>query len=200
MVATSTQSGTPAPERKAVPSPTRHDDFFAIIGELNKESDRAAVILAAAKLDLLLYQILHKVLIPCPNSRDDLLDAESALGTFSARINMVYRLGIIDAEFARALHITRKIRNDFAHELTGGNLSLGAHKDRVKELTAPFRRFKKFPEFRKVLICDEDSSSANFKTAMAIMIKRLERQLDDADRIPELDMITLVHPDWNKDD
>ncbi|MDP3830347.1 MAG: hypothetical protein Q8Q47_03695, partial [Ignavibacteriaceae bacterium] len=101
---------------------TEKDIFYEFVNEFIAESDRAAVILGTAKLDFLLYQILTKYFIPVAGSSDDLLEGDSPLTTFSSKINICYRLGIIDTQFARTLHLIRKIRNSFAHEISGCNL------------------------------------------------------------------------------
>lgn len=189
----------PDKEQSSENARIEQDEFWSIVSELNKESDRAAVILAVAKLDLLLYEIIQATLLPSPATQDELLDGDSALGTLSARINMVHRLGLIDSEFARALHIARRIRNNFAHELTSSNLSLGSHRDRVRELCAPFRRFKKFDSFRKSFANrEEDIPSTNFRTAIAIMILRLDTTLQQAVPIAGKEPMPLVHTDWDK--
>jgi hypothetical protein len=105
--------------------------------DLSGESDRAAVVVAAAKLDQLLYEILQRKLAPCATSVDPLLDGDSPLSTFSSRIELTHRLGLIDAGFTRALHAVRKIRNQFAHELSSTTLAAGSHRDRVRQLMAP---------------------------------------------------------------
>ena len=92
------------------------DAFGALIEEFKKESDRAAVILEVARLDILLYQLLVSVLLPSVTKDDVLFDGEGPLSTFNAKIDLAYRLGLIDDKFAHALHMVRKIRNSFAHE------------------------------------------------------------------------------------
>jgi hypothetical protein len=62
------------------------DRLTAFLIEYRKESDRAAVIVGAAALDNLLHQILQAFLRPNTGARDELLDGDSPLGTFSARI------------------------------------------------------------------------------------------------------------------
>lgn len=147
-----------------------NDHFLEFITEFMTESDRAAVILGAAKLDLLLYQLLTKYFVPSPSSKDELLDGDSPLGTFSSKIHLAYRLGLIGADFTRALHMIRKIRNSFAHEVAECNLNSGAHRDRVKELIAPFQHLKVFKEGLKV---EEKAhsltgASAEFRVALGL--------------------------------
>ena len=64
--------------------------------EFNAESDRAAVILGASKLDQLLRELLVKKFLPNPTSQDDLFDSDKPIASFSSRINVAYRLGLID--------------------------------------------------------------------------------------------------------
>ena len=107
------------------------NSFSQFVEEFRDESDRAAVVLGAAKLDLVLYQILQAYLLPTTTGKDELLDGDSPLGTFSSKINISYRLGLLASSFARALHLVRKIRNAFAHDVSGCSLTTGAHSDRV---------------------------------------------------------------------
>jgi len=65
--------------------------FISFLQDLNQEGDRAAVILSASKLDMLLLQILQKSLLPCPHSEDDLFDGDRPLSTFSAKISRAHR-------------------------------------------------------------------------------------------------------------
>src|SRR5262249_48186648 len=106
--------------------------FRAFVADFSTESDRAAVIVGAAQLDNLLRQILERYLLPVAGSKDDLLDSDAGLGTFSARTHACFRLGLIDPDLTRALHLIRRIRNDFAHETSAKDLSAGAHADRIK--------------------------------------------------------------------
>jgi hypothetical protein len=86
-------------------------EFKRFAEDFKSESDRAAVILGAAKLDMMLFQILQARLIACASGKDELLEGDNPLSTFSARINIAFRLGIITSELARALHLVRRIRN-----------------------------------------------------------------------------------------
>lgn len=104
------------------------------VRSLASESERAAVVLGAAKLDSLLELLLKRCLLPCPGGKDDLLDTERPLGTFSARICAAYRLGLIDKDFEYSLQVIRKIRNSFAHSIENEALSKSSHHDRLFEV------------------------------------------------------------------
>lgn len=109
-------------------------DVFSLVKSLLDESERAAVILAAARLDVDLERLLKRLLAPHPGGNDPLFEGDRMLGTFSAKICFAHRLGAIDPAFEHALQILRRIRNDFAHQLDQENLSTQRQKLRVLEL------------------------------------------------------------------
>lgn len=109
-------------------------DMFSLTGSLLAESERAAVILAAARLDVDLERVLKRLLAPFPGGNDPLFDGDRMLGTFSAKIAFAHRLGAIDQNFEHALQLLRRIRNDFAHQLDQESLSSQRQKNRVSEL------------------------------------------------------------------
>lgn len=167
----------------------------SFVSGLLNEGDRATVILVAAKLDLVLYQILQKHLIPVPGSKDELLDNEGPLSTFSAKINMTYRLGLIDNSFSHSLHLIRKIRNSFAHEVEGCTLDSGAHQDRVRELIAPVENLESFKKF-----CDLFKkgnkftlTSTQFRTLVSLMCLDLENLYLDCNILSGKDALDLLH-------
>jgi hypothetical protein len=99
------------------------------------ESDRACVILGAAALDEELRTLLRAFFVPSPTESDSLLDGANApLGSFSSRIDAAHRLGLISARFARDLHVIRRIRNAFAHDISNCRFDNQAVGDRVAEL------------------------------------------------------------------
>jgi len=176
-----------------------HDAFAKFVGEFKEETDRAAVILAAAKLDVLLYQLFRKVLVPIPVPQDELLDQDRPLSSFGAKINLCHRLGLIDAEFAQALHMIRKIRNEFAHELANSKLSEGPHRDRVRTLVMPFGRVRNFFDelirgFFKGL---PSGPSTEFRMVVCIMAVRLEALLIRATLVKSsIETVQLIDSEW----
>lgn len=86
------------------------------------ESARAKVILSCCYLDNLLTQLLISCLAPSITKEDPLFDGPNApLSTFSSKIELAFRMGMISDENRTSLHLVRKIRNQFAHELTDCN-------------------------------------------------------------------------------
>lgn len=118
-------------ERKNALSQEAIVDLQKLMESMLKESERAVVIVAAARLDAELEALLKHLLIPHPGGTDPLFDGDRMLGTFSAKIGMAYRLGAIDNDIEHSLQILRKIRNDFAHQLDTESLSSPRQKQRL---------------------------------------------------------------------
>lgn len=115
----------------------KHTEQWAdiFLSEFTKESDRAAVIVTAAIFDNALLSLLKQRLVPNASGEDELFDGANApCSTFSAKIAFAHRMGLISTPFARNLHLIRKIRNEFAHNIHGGSFDDTAVKSRVMEL------------------------------------------------------------------
>ncbi len=94
--------------------------FDAFQNQFKNETDRASVILVASILEELLMNILSAKLVGVTSSNDEFFEGTNApLGTFNSRIEMAFRIGLISSKFTRDLHLIRKIRNDFAHNING---------------------------------------------------------------------------------
>lgn len=102
---------------------------------LRAETDRGCALMAGAFLDDQLVLLLRKVLVDEKALVDTLFDFSSSLGTFSARIDMCYALGIIPRDARRDLHLIRKIRNDFGHVARPLTFDDSRISSRCRELT-----------------------------------------------------------------
>lgn len=175
--------------------------IFERVDEFKKnfasESDRACVVLIAARLDELIHQALSAHLLPPPTRDDNLLDSDRALGTFSARIDACYRLGLIDAEFCRALHLIRRIRNEFAHETSDSSLEQSPHRDRILQLAAPVMYLKEFDLVLGKEFAKEPHCRGLFSVCAWIMVLRLERVVFQARRISS-NPVTFIPKAWQK--
>ena len=108
--------------KKSKKQPVKNIEHWADIlrDEFEGESERACVIIAASLLDNALFSLLQARLAPCSTNTDTLFDGANApLSTFSSRIEVSYRLGLLSARFCRDLHLVRRIRNEFAHNVIG---------------------------------------------------------------------------------
>ncbi len=117
--------------------------------EFSKESDRAIVIISAAMIDLALEHLLKAKFVAISTSEDPLFDAPNApLSNFSSRIDIAYRTGLISTKFARDLHLIRRIRNEFAHNLTDCNFNSASVQSRVSSLNRSITISKTIPEIK----------------------------------------------------
>lgn len=96
-------------------------DVEHVSKELWGESERASVIVGSALLDETLRQIITNFLIQDKTSKKkhdkELFEGYGPLATFSARIKIAFRLGLISENEKRNLDLIRKMRNDFAHKI-----------------------------------------------------------------------------------
>jgi len=107
--------------------------------EFNKESDRSCVILSAAVLDSALKTLFVTKLVPITSNQDTFLDGPySPISSFSSRIELAFRIGLISSRLARDLNLIRKIRNDFAHNITDCSFENSGVQNRLSELCNSF--------------------------------------------------------------
>ncbi|MCP4232354.1 MAG: hypothetical protein GY770_02040 [Aestuariibacter sp.] len=88
--------------------------------EIVHSNDRNAVLMSGAAFDIKLERILSKKLLEGKNSQKLI---SGTIGRFASRIDLCFALGLISNEEKSDLHIFKEIRNAFAHNLFGCNLS-----------------------------------------------------------------------------
>lgn len=101
-------------------------------------NERAGIICGAAMLDQQLELILRRYLLPAASKSEDekVFGANAPLSSFSGRITMAFRLGLIPQVVANMLNRIRKIRNDFAHDVTVQSLNESdVYKSHIAELS-----------------------------------------------------------------
>ena len=89
-------------------------DFVPFLDDLNKETPRGAVLVAAAYLEQQLGEIVASFLVEGRPAKS-LLGGFAPLGTFAARAAAAEALGLISADEFGDLQRIRKVRNEFAH-------------------------------------------------------------------------------------
>ncbi len=119
-------------------SNTRTGDLFDTFAEdlLGEQAGRPLVIVGASKVDDLLFQILNVYLKPKylkKNGQDELLEGDRPLATFSARIKICYRLGLIDKTLYLELERLRALRNQSAHSIAF-DISKSPTREHIAEL------------------------------------------------------------------
>ena len=116
-------------EKSPFSGPEAADMFTRYLHTISAESDRGAVLIAAALLDSALEDVLKKKLVVTPEKEDALFDgAYAPLRSFSAKIELAFRLGLIMRKTRQMLHLVRKLRNEFAHSPDG----VTTHDDSVR--------------------------------------------------------------------
>lgn len=114
-------------------------DLFDVFADdlLGERSARPLIIVSASKIDDLLLEMLRSFLLPKlarPKDPDELLEGDTPLATFSARIKMCRRLGLIDETLYTTLDKLRRLRNLCAH-----SISFDHTKSPAKEFLADLR-------------------------------------------------------------
>ena len=142
---------------------------------LAEESDRSAVILGAARLDLALERLLKQVMYHHPGGSDNLFDPDRPLGSFSAKIALSYRLGLIDRDIEYLLQMARRLRNAFAHSADKAYLADSPHKDRVRELTRDLEKTDLWVAIHPTFVEKTGSKPlADFCVAITMLIRDIE--------------------------
>ena len=108
-----------------------------LIKKFKEKDQRSVVIMGSARLETLLRNLLEGYLLPKPNSDSALFDGMGALSTFSARLHLSQRLGLIDKELWRTINLIRDTRNDFAHEVSPGEFNSTRLSQRVDHIYEP---------------------------------------------------------------
>ena len=89
-------------------------DYNDVVSIYHSESDRAAVILAAAFLEEYMGHYLKSNLIK-DTMVDDLFENNGPLSTFDSRAKMLYAMGLLPRVYIDDIKYIKKIRNYFAH-------------------------------------------------------------------------------------
>lgn len=92
-------------------------EFDAIARELFSESDRAAVVVAAAYADAMLREHIDRFLLPAREKRHLGLPHSE-----TERLALAYRLGLIRKGMYETFREVYKLRNKFAHNTSSANL------------------------------------------------------------------------------
>lgn len=95
-------------------------EYDSVLRFLQDESDRGVVLVAAGFFEQQLIALIRSYLLENRVPTTLHTGGNTPLGTFNARIDIAYALGLIDDESRADLHLIRRIRNDFAHDWSVG--------------------------------------------------------------------------------
>lgn len=162
---------------------TTTDWWHKYMDMFEKESDRACVILTVSFVDELLTLCLRTKLVADHSATDSLFDgARAPFSTFSSKIDLSFRLGIVSNRLAKDLHLIRKIRNDFAHNIEGCDFADTRVHNRVSELRRSFANLlDSFKEPKKTLY--EDGDRGDFQFCASWIVDYLHKYSDSVNSI-----------------
>lgn len=102
--------------KKKIPIPPERlsEETQLLCDVLNDESDLACIVIGAAFLDSALKSLLDSVL-QVPEVAHKLLERTQPLGTYGARTDLAYCLGVVSKHVHQDLKTIGKIRNHVAH-------------------------------------------------------------------------------------
>jgi DNA-binding MltR family transcriptional regulator len=106
----------------------------ALYDVLNNEGDLSCVLISTSYLDQCLASLLERFLIKSSISKNLLDPRYGTLGTFSARVDLCYCLGLVPKGLFQNLRTLSEIRNSFAHSY----LSLSFDDPKVAHLCKSF--------------------------------------------------------------
>lgn len=95
------------------------EDLAKFVDELKRETDRGLPLVAAALIDDRLTETLRSFFREVASTAKLLDEGNAPLGTFSARTEACYALGLIDEYEHSEITLIRKVRNEFAHAKHG---------------------------------------------------------------------------------
>jgi hypothetical protein len=136
-----------APNRERKLKPTRlllvdHAEWTSFFNELQRESERATAILAAAWIDQLLERKLAQLFSSGnKEARANLFAANGPFATFSAKITAAFCAGWLDADVYHDLRVIQKIRNKFAHQIHGLSMESPSVRPLTESFQVPHREF-----------------------------------------------------------
>jgi DNA-binding MltR family transcriptional regulator len=101
--------------RKPFPAETLSEDSQRLLDVLNNEADLPAVLVASSYLDECLASLLHRFFVESKTADSLLSPVSGPIGTYAARADLAYVLGLVNEYAFRDLKTIGTIRNAFAH-------------------------------------------------------------------------------------
>ena len=103
------------PEKAEVPVKIDWGQAIGALQNVQSIALRTEAIVGAEYVDELLEALLRAFFIDDDKSATDVFDNRGPIGTFGARIDLAFLLGLISENERRMLDFIRKIRNEFSH-------------------------------------------------------------------------------------
>ena len=126
-----------------------HAEWASLFEELGRESERATAILAGAWIDHLLERKLAQFFSHGnADARAQLFGANGPFATFASKITAAFCAGWLDVDVHDDLHVIRKIRNRFAHQIHGLSMESPAIRSLIDSFRVPHREFYDWGKLR----------------------------------------------------
>jgi hypothetical protein len=120
--------------------------FIEIAESLKLESDRGSILVIAALVENVLEEHISARLIQkIASKEDELMSSNKAIGNFSSKIDLAYRLGIIPIYERKIYHQLRELRNKCAHSIDQQDFAKNHFQDRIKNI------IKEYPLIWKII-------------------------------------------------
>ena len=133
------------------------------------ESDRAAGVLGRAYADAMVERLLRRYIAP-GSSAERLLGTQGAIGTFAARTELVFGLGLISNASYGDLNLIRRIGNHFAHHVDAASFDTSPVREWCESFWA-----SKDPSHRFKPVGTPGRARDQFNTALVLAAIELER-------------------------
>ena len=107
-----------------------------LVSILRQESDRGCILVASAMVETELEAHILRRLWPCDRKSDELLSRSMSapISSFSSKINLAYRIGLIPESERNICHQLRELRNASAHDITRQEFTENHFKDRTTNI------------------------------------------------------------------
>lgn len=172
--------------------PNSFDSTDLLRKEFEGASDRAAAVVAGAFLDELLGELLREFFVDDPANDKKLFKVTGALATFSAKIDIAYRLGLISVRECEIIRDIKSIRDGFAHKLSGVSFEDQSVAARCKHIETPvamvapqmvpLSQTGEVPPLPTIEKADSNNSRAIFQEAVITLMHALAARVADASR------------------
>jgi len=135
------------------------EDLAKFVEELKKETDRGLPLVGTALIDEKLRDTLEAFFINKKTAQKLLDEPNSPIGTFSAKLNTCYALGLIDDYEYSEINLLRKVRNEFAHSKHGISFQTGKIVGLCSTLKSSLPEDSNYPlkdsrfRFRNAVVC-----------------------------------------------
>lgn len=94
-----------------------HEKWAKFLNAYSGADDRSCAILFGSYLESETIDSITRVAVHSEHMDKKLIRGAGPLSSFSARIDLLFAFGLVEENVFKDLHLIRKIRNKFAHEI-----------------------------------------------------------------------------------